>query len=134
MCNISCSPDNFFPLALEGKSGSIVTIIGGTHVPWSPPFEFLEEGWLLFMGKIGFRAEVKSKCTGFYPKGGGEIISGIEPIGDVLPLKIKERVNLIKVIGISAVGGLSSGVSERGKERLLQILNENKISNQVEIR
>ncbi len=46
----------------------------------------------------------------------GKIISGIELIRDVLPLKIKERVNLIKVIGIPAVGGLSSGVAERGKK------------------
>ena len=124
----------FFPLALNGKSGSIANIRGGTHVPLSPPFEFLEEEWIPFMRRIGFQAEVKLKRAGFYPKGGGEIISSIEPIKVILPLVIKERGNLIKVIGISAVGDLSKGVAERRKERLIQILDEYNICNQVESR
>jgi RNA 3'-terminal phosphate cyclase (ATP) len=124
----------FFPLALKGKSSSIVTIRGGTHVPWSPTFEFLKEEWLLFMEKIGFHGEVMLKRAGFYPRGGGEMISTIESIREVFPLEVKERGDLVKVFGISAVGGLSREVAERGKKRVIQILRENKIPNQVEIR
>jgi len=86
------------------------------------------------MRRIGFQGELKLKRAGFYPRGGGEIISSIEPIKVILPLVIKGRGNLIKVIGISAVGDLSKVVAERGKERLIQILNEYNIYNQVESR
>jgi RNA 3'-terminal phosphate cyclase (ATP) len=121
----------FFPLAVGGKSVSVLTIRGGTHVPWSPPYEFLEEGWFPFMKRMGFKTEIELKRAGFYPRGGGEIISYIEPIGVVFPLEIKERGDLIKVFGTSAVGGLPKEVAERGKNRVIQILRENKIPNQV---
>src|SRR3972149_4902065 len=124
----------FFPLALKGKSGSIITVRGGTHVPLSPPIEFLEEEWLLFMKRIGFRTDIELKRAGFYPKGGGEIICSIEPVKTIFPLEIRESGNLVKVFGISAVGGLSKGVAERGKERVLQILSGNNIPSIVEIR
>ena len=124
----------FFPLALKGKSSSIVTIRGGTHVPLGPSIEFLEEEWLLFMKRIGFRGDLKLNRAGFYPKGGGELISRIEPVESISPLVIKERGNLLKVYGISGVAGLSKSVAERGRERVLQILRENNIPSIVEIR
>ncbi len=124
----------FFPLALKGKSSSIVSIRGGTHVRLSPSIEFLEKEWLLFMKRMGFRGDMKLKRAGFYPKGGGELISSIEPIESISPLVIKERGNLLKVFGISGVAGLSKGVAERGKERVLQILRGNNIPGVVEIR
>ncbi|MCI0453566.1 MAG: RNA 3'-phosphate cyclase [Candidatus Dadabacteria bacterium] len=124
----------FFPLALKGKSSSIVSIRGGTHVPLSPSIEFLEEEWLLFMKRIGFRGDVKLKRAGFYPKGGGELITSIEPVESISPLELKERGDLLRVFGISAVGGLSKEVAERGRERVLQILRENNIPNVVKIR
>lgn len=123
----------FFPLAIRGKSVSILSIRGGTHVSWSPPYEFLKEGWLPFMKRMGFKAEMELKRAGFYPKGEGEIIFSIEPIGVVLPLELKERGDLIKVFGTSAVGGLPKEVAERGKNRVVQMLRENKVPNQVEV-
>ena len=43
------------------------------------------------MRRIGFQGELKLKRAGFYPRGGGEIISSIEPIKVILPLVIKGR-------------------------------------------
>lgn len=83
---------------------------------------------------MGFQAEMELKRVGFYPKGGGEIISSIEPVGSISPLKIKERGDLVKVFGISAIGGLPRMVAERGRNRVLQILGEKGIPNQIEIR
>lgn len=124
----------FFPLALEGKSVSVVNIRGGTHVPLSPPYEYLKEEWLLFMKRIGFRADLELKRAGFYPKGGGEIVSRIEPVATVSPLEIRERGELLKVSGTSAVAGLPIVVAERGKNRVTEILRENRIPNEVEAR
>lgn len=122
----------FFPLALKGKSISVITVRGGTHVPWSPPYEFLKEGWLVFMRRIGFRAEMELKRAGFYPRGGGEVTATIWPVDTLLPLESRERGSLVRVFGISAVGGLPREVAERGKNRAIQILGENGIPNQIE--
>lgn len=124
----------FYPLALRGNSLSVVNIIGGTHVPWSPQYEFLKEEWLVLMKRIGFRADLELKRAGFYPKGGGEIVSRIEPVATVSPLEIRERGELLNVYGISAVAGLPIAVAERGKKRVTEILRENGIPNQVEAR
>src|SRR3990170_1466743 len=47
------------------------------------------------MRRIGFQGELKLKRAGFYPRGGGEIISSIQPIKVIMPLVIKGRGNLV---------------------------------------
>ena len=58
------------PLALAAGD-SEVTIGGGTHVEWSPPFEFLSPHWTGWMARAGLKVKVKLKRPGYYPKGGG---------------------------------------------------------------
>jgi len=60
------------PLALA-EDDSEVTIGGGTHVEWSPPFEFLSPHWTGWMARAGLKVKVKLKRPGYYPKGGGLI-------------------------------------------------------------
>lgn len=66
------------PLALAGGP-SQVTVRGGTHVSWSPPFDYLQQVYLPALAPLGFRAELKLVKWGFYPKGGGEISAAIGP-------------------------------------------------------
>jgi len=42
-----------YPLSYT-KACSDITITGGTHVPWSPAFHFLEKHWLHFVKQLGF--------------------------------------------------------------------------------
>ena len=65
------------PLALAGGQ-SQVTISGGTHVSWSPPFDYLEQVVLPAIAPLGYRAELTLAQWGFYPKGGGKLIAEID--------------------------------------------------------
>jgi hypothetical protein len=57
------------PLALA-NAPSRLTLRGGTHNPYAPPFEFLAESWLAQLRRIGFIVETKLLRHGFYPAGG----------------------------------------------------------------
>ncbi|MHC4680380.1 MAG: RNA 3'-terminal phosphate cyclase [Planctomycetota bacterium] len=59
-------------LFLAGEP-STVTVTGGTHNPWAPPFDFLAETFLPAVASAGFEADCKLTKHGFFPAGGGEI-------------------------------------------------------------
>ncbi len=58
------------PLALCNSSSKI-TIKGGTHVPWSPCFHYLEKVFLPAIYTMGIHCHINLKRWGFYPKGDG---------------------------------------------------------------
>ena len=58
------------PLAMA-DGDSKVSIGGGTHVEWSPPFEFLKGHWAKWMARCRLPLKVKLARAGYYPKGGG---------------------------------------------------------------
>jgi len=66
---------------------SAVTVIGGTHNPMAPPFDFLSETFLPAIAAAGFRGnplgDALRHCKlikhGFYPAGGGKITFDVQP-------------------------------------------------------
>jgi len=62
----------FLPLSTASRK-SQVTITGGTHVPWSPPYHYLEWQWLPWMERIGYPGKVELHQCGYYPAGGGRL-------------------------------------------------------------
>jgi len=69
------------PALFVADAPSRVTIDGGTHNPWAPPFDFLAEVFLPAIALMGFRAEASLERHGFYPAGGGRISLAVEPAG-----------------------------------------------------
>ncbi len=67
------------PLALAGGPSTAV-VRGGTHVAWSPPFDYVEQVYLPALAALGIQCRVELIKWGFYPKGGGEIRATIEPV------------------------------------------------------
>lgn len=65
-------------LFLAGKP-STVTVTGGTHNPWAPPFDFLHESFLPAISMAGFQANCQLVKPGFFPAGGGKISFVIQP-------------------------------------------------------
>jgi RNA 3'-terminal phosphate cyclase (ATP) len=68
------------PLALA-DGDSHLTIRGGTHVAWSPPFHYLKHVYLPTMARMGIEATVEINQWGWYPIGGGEIRARIKGQG-----------------------------------------------------
>lgn len=111
-----------FPPLARAASASEVTITGGTHVPWSPCFHYLERQWLPHVVRLGFRVGLKMERAGFYPKGGGRIRLIIEPTTGLQTLQLTNRGNLVGLSGWSAVANLPLEIAERQKEQALRRL------------
>ena len=118
------------PLSFAAAT-STVTLIGGTHVPWSPCFHYLEMHWLHYMRKIGFDIRLELAAAGFYPRGGGSVLATVRPASPLSPLCLTNRGTLNSIRGISAVANLDLSVAERQKVRALKRLRD--VSSSVEI-
>jgi RNA 3'-terminal phosphate cyclase (ATP) len=60
------------PLATAERP-SRVTLTGGTHVPWSPPTDYLREVLFPVLARMGLHAVLEVERWGFFPRGGGRI-------------------------------------------------------------
>jgi RNA 3'-phosphate cyclase len=110
------------PLCRAGGA-SHLTITGGTHVPWSPCFDYLQLQWLPYIREIGLRAEARLDLAGFYPRGGGRIDAIVQPSAEWRPLQLRQRGTLRAIRGISAVAGLDVRIAERQRRQALTRLH-----------
>ena len=123
----------FLPLSFAKRESS-VTIRGGTHVRWSPSYEFLEDQWLFYMQKIGFSISLRLERAGYYPQGGGILKAGIRPADDVLPLALSDRGELERVVGRVFISNLKEAIAARQAEKAEQILASRGLSAEIEVR
>lgn len=112
----------FLPLSLA-NAPSEVHLSGGTHVPWSPSFHYLDQHWLSLMRAIGFDAELSLEKAGYYPGGGGKIDLKIQPAHALKPLHLLSRGDLRRIQGISAVSNLSLSIADRQRRQSLARLS-----------
>jgi RNA 3'-terminal phosphate cyclase (ATP) len=70
---------------------SVLTLEGGTHNPFAPPFDFLAKSFLPLLNRMGPRVEAVLDRPGFYPAGGGKIRVTIEPAKQLGRLDIATR-------------------------------------------
>jgi RNA 3'-terminal phosphate cyclase (ATP) len=106
----------FLPLCFAAGE-SRVTITGGTHVPWSPVFHYLDEHWLPCLRQMGVHATLHLDRAGFYPPGGGQIRAEIHPVEQLTPIEWTERGQLIEIRGVSAAAKLPAHVSQRQRDQ-----------------
>jgi RNA 3'-phosphate cyclase len=106
------------PLSFAKKASS-VTVNGGTHVPWSPCFHYLDLQWIRYMRQIGFDLQLDMQLAGFYPQGAGIVHAVVRPAARLLPLCLIERGALKRIQGISAVANLDVSVAERQRNQAL---------------
>jgi RNA 3'-terminal phosphate cyclase (ATP) len=106
------------PLALAG-SPSEVLLTGGSHVPHSPTFHYLERCYLPALAAMGLAARAWLPAAGFYPRGGGRVRCAVEPLSRPLaPLDWRERGAVLGLSGLSLIaGGLPGHIAQRQKRR-----------------
>lgn len=120
------------PLALA-SGPSHISITGGTHVPWSPPFPYIDQVLLPVLEEMGLRASLTLKRWGFYPKGGG-MVEGKVDRAVLRPLVLTQRGPLRAINGLSGVAGVPSHVAERQRDRALSRLTPLKVPCTIDIR
>ena len=109
------------PLSLAKKAATL-TLTGGTHVPWSPCFHYLDLQWNPYLQEMGFNTRLTLEKAGFYPQGGGSIQAILRPAGLLKPLQLSERGALLRIQGISAVANLDDEIALRQKHQALRRL------------
>jgi RNA 3'-terminal phosphate cyclase (ATP) len=78
------------PLATVGGP-STLTLEGGTHNPYAPPFDFLAGAFLPLLRRMGARVEARLDRAGFYPAGGGRMTVDIGEARALTPLELPTR-------------------------------------------
>lgn len=111
----------FLPLAMA-DGPSHLTLIGGTHNPWAPPFPYLERVFLPAMRTLGLQASVRLERAGYYPVGQGMFFAQIHPANTVRPLVLEERGSLRDLVIYSASSNLPEHVRKRQADRALDRL------------
>ena len=67
------------PALLTAPGLSVLTLEGGTHNPFAPPFDFLHRSYLPLVNRMGPTVEARLERPGFYPAGGGKFVVTVEP-------------------------------------------------------
>jgi RNA 3'-terminal phosphate cyclase (ATP) len=110
------------PALLFTLGKSTVTVRGGTHVPFSPPFHYAASVLVPALGRLGAKLSLSIGSYGFYPKGGGEIRSEIFPSEGIRPLRLPERGKIHAVTGWSAAGNLPLSIARRQRDAAIEAL------------
>jgi RNA 3'-terminal phosphate cyclase (ATP) len=120
------------PLSFSGRP-STVTVMGGTHVPWSPAFHYLKLVFLPMLSRLGLTIDLDIEQWGWYPLGNGKVTARVSPQKEFLPLEAVDRGKLLSVTGISAVSNLPLDIAVRQRDQALTRLAQRGIDANIEI-
>lgn len=116
------------PALITGTRESIVTLEGGTHNPFAPPFDFLKSVFLKIINTMGPGVTPSIEQYGFYPAGGGRFTVHINP-GQKLKQVILIKRGKIKNIQVRAISShLPMRIVKKEVEIILERLGLNKES------
>jgi RNA 3'-terminal phosphate cyclase (ATP) len=118
--SISLVLQTMIPSLIFSKDKARIILKGGTHVPFSPTFDYISNIFVPILKRVGIDIRIKIESYGFYPKGGGKVIAETFPAENIKPIKIKERGNILKISGYSGVGNLPLSIAERQKSAVLK--------------
>ena len=111
------------PLVLA-NGASAVTLRGGTHVSFSPPFTYIEQIYLPMLQGMGVQASSKLNAWGWYPQGGGEVELQVSGGSQLSGIDLLERGDLLQVRGLAVVTELPSHIPQRMASRAENLLHE----------
>ena len=101
------------PALLTASKPSTLSLEGGTHNAWAPPFDFIEKSFLPLLSRMGARVAVKLERRGYYPAGGGRFSARIEPAPRLERLDLLDRGKIHSTRASAIVAGLPSGIAQR---------------------
>jgi RNA 3'-terminal phosphate cyclase (ATP) len=110
------------PLALA-RAPSRLALIGGTHVPWSPPVQYLAEVFFPALRLIGIDATLDLRRWGWYPAGGGEIHVSLTSTCRLTGFVAEKPVADAVITGVSTVSHLARSIAERQRDRVAERLS-----------
>ena len=101
------------PALLTAGGPTRVTLEGGTHNPFAPPFDFLDRAFLPIVNRMGPRVSATLERPGFYPAGGGRFSVDIEPVGKLTGIDLNDRGPIVRQQARAIVARLPRHIAER---------------------
>lgn len=89
------------------------TVIGGTHNPLAPPFEFLDRVFLPHLRAMGAHVSLTLEKHGVFPGGGGRLALDIRPASKLTPIAVVEAGPVTGTRATAIVARLPTHVAER---------------------
>jgi RNA 3'-terminal phosphate cyclase (ATP) len=101
------------PALLLASGPSTLTLEGGTHNPFAPPFDFLARAFLPLVNRMGPQVMAKLERPGFYPAGGGKFTVEIKSAAKLTRLDLPERGEVRSRCARAVVANLPRKIAER---------------------
>lgn len=96
----------------DGETTTL-TLEGGTHNPFAPPFDFLAKAFLPIVNRLGAGVSATIERHGFYPAGGGKFVVSVNPTAQLRPLELLERGAITAQAARAIVAHLPFDIAER---------------------
>jgi RNA 3'-terminal phosphate cyclase (ATP) len=120
------------PALLTASAQSRLSLAGGTHNPFAPPFDFLQKTFLPLIERMGPRLAAELETPGFYPAGGGRLRFSVEPTAALSRLELLERGEVRRVSARAIIANLPRHIAERELDVVRRGLNLERPCLQVE--
>lgn len=101
------------PALMIADSVSTITLEGGTHNPFAPPYDFLAKAYLPLLARMGPHVKTCLERPGFYPAGGGRFTVEIHPVEELSRLDLMERGEITARRVRAVVANLPRHIAER---------------------
>lgn len=110
------------PPLLMTRQPSRLTLVGGTHNPLAPCFDFIQSTFLPVLRQTGCEFEARLSRYGFYPVGAGEWTIEITPPHSFKKIVLDNRGQLLSQSARCISAGIPGHVIAREKQQLLRRL------------
>jgi RNA 3'-terminal phosphate cyclase (ATP) len=83
------------PALMLADAPSTVTLEGGTHNTFAPPYDFLARVYLPLLERMGPQVATRIERYGFFPAGGGRFTVNIQPASQLNPFQLLDRGKVV---------------------------------------
>ena len=101
------------PPLLTASGVSTLTLEGGTHNPFAPPFDFVADSFAPLIRRMGPSIELELHRPGFYPAGGGKLQVVIHPVGQLSRLDLLDRGPIQRRLARALISSIPRQVADR---------------------
>jgi RNA 3'-terminal phosphate cyclase (ATP) len=101
------------PPLLTANGTSTLTLEGGTHNPFAPPFDFLAHCLVPLIRRMGPTIELELRRPGFFPAGGGKFHARIDPVKHLARFDLPERGTVRQRRARAIISKLPAQVADR---------------------
>ncbi|MDW7774172.1 MAG: RNA 3'-terminal phosphate cyclase [Desulfobulbaceae bacterium] len=115
---------SILPPLLFAAGPSTIVLQGGTHVPFSPVFHYLQENFLPFLRRMGGEASAVLDKWGWYPGGGGSCTLRVTPCPGLKGLQVPERGRLRRLDLMLGLANLPLHIVDREEKQLRACLGK----------